>query len=133
MSSTDPRRGDAFVAMGLAFLMLVGVLARAGCAAQGAEPARAPRAAATPFSPLLFGPGLDPTRATAEVWQALPGIGPSRAHAIVEARRLAPFCSVQDLLRVPGLGPKTLARVRPWIAPRPWARECAPRHGTTLP
>ena len=134
MQATDPRRGDAVVAVGLAFLALGAVVARAGCAVEGVPaPSREPATAATPFTPLLFGPGLDPSLAPAELWQALPGIGPSRARAIVEARARAPFCSLEDLLRVRGLGPKTLARLRPWIAPRPWSRGCAPRHETAVP
>jgi len=41
--------------------------------------------------------------------QTLPGIGPALARRIVAAR---PFARVDDLLRVPGIGPKTLDRLR---------------------
>jgi competence protein ComEA len=44
----------------------------------------------------------------------LPGIGPSRARAIVALRqRLAKFRAVEDLLRVKGIGRKTLRRLKP--------------------
>jgi len=67
---------------------------------------------------LLFGRRLDPNRAGPLDFQALPGIGPGRAAAIVAARRKAPFCRVADLVRVRGIGPKTLARIAPLLAVR---------------
>lgn len=43
---------------------------------------------------------------------ALPGLGPGKARAIVEDRnRQGPFRTLRDLLRVSGIGPKTLARL----------------------
>ena len=64
---------------------------------------------------LLFGLGLDPNRASAAALEALPGVGPGRAAAIVRAREKGPFCRLEELLRVPGVGPVTLARARPWL------------------
>jgi competence protein ComEA len=50
--------------------------------------------------------------ATAEELRRLPGIGPSKATAIVELRtRLKKFRRVTDLLRVRGIGPKSLKRL----------------------
>jgi competence protein ComEA len=46
----------------------------------------------------------------------LPGIGPSRARAIVEHRKAHPFKRVEDLTRIKGIGKKTFARLRPMIA-----------------
>lgn len=47
--------------------------------------------------------------ATVEEIQKLPGIGPSKAKAIVEYRdEIGYFQSAQDLLNVPGIGEKTL-------------------------
>jgi competence protein ComEA len=44
----------------------------------------------------------------------LPGIGPSRARAILALRqRLSKFRAVEDLLRVKGIGRKTLRRIKP--------------------
>jgi competence protein ComEA len=46
----------------------------------------------------------------------LPGIGPSRARAILALRqRLTRFRAVEDLLRVKGIGRKTLRRLRPSV------------------
>jgi competence protein ComEA len=45
--------------------------------------------------------------------EALPGIGPSIAQAIVEWREAnGPFASVDELEDVPGIGPATLAEIR---------------------
>jgi len=42
----------------------------------------------------------------------LPGIGPSKAKAIVASRREGPFATVEDLARVRGIGPKTVAKLK---------------------
>jgi competence protein ComEA len=64
----------------------------------------------------LFGLPLDPNRADAPTLESLPGVGPVRAAAIVQARERRPFESVEALLRVPGVGPVTLSRVAPLLA-----------------
>jgi len=52
--------------------------------------------------------------ATEEELTKLPGIGPSRARAILALRqRLAKFRAIEDLLRVKGIGRKTLRRIKP--------------------
>jgi competence protein ComEA len=52
--------------------------------------------------------------ASEEELTKLPGIGPSRARAILALRqRLAKFRAVEDLLRVKGIGRKTLRRIKP--------------------
>jgi competence protein ComEA len=54
--------------------------------------------------------------ATAEELDALPGIGPKTAQAIVEFReKYGKFSSPEDLLQVPGMGPKKLAALNPHI------------------
>lgn len=69
------------------------------------------------------GPGsgalVDLNRADTLALQALPGVGPALARRIVEARRSAPFGSVDDLERVRGIGPATLARLRALVTVRP--------------
>lgn len=61
-------------------------------------------------------PPVDLNRATASELEALPGIGPSIASAIVEHReRAGPFASVDDLLDVPGIGPARLEELRPFV------------------
>jgi hypothetical protein len=65
---------------------------------------------------LLYGEALDLNGADAASLEALPGIGPARAAAIVAAR---PFASVAELARVPGIGPATLARIAPHLRVAP--------------
>ena len=64
----------------------------------------------------LFGLAIDPNTADALTLETLPGIGPSRAEAIVRERCRRSFGSVADLERVPGIGPRTLARFAPALA-----------------
>ncbi len=42
----------------------------------------------------------------------LPGIGPSRAQAIISERERRRFRRVEDIIRVPGIGRKTFGRIR---------------------
>ena len=52
-------------------------------------------------------------RASQEELADLPGIGPSKAAAILAYRKLhGPFKSLEELLAVPGIGPKTVEQVR---------------------
>ena len=49
-------------------------------------------------------------------WMQLEGIGPSLAQRIVADRSLnGAFSSIEDVARVPGIGPATLDRIRPWL------------------
>jgi len=59
---------------------------------------------------------LDLNQAGIEELQRLPGIGPTLASRIVADRAAqGPFRSVGDLLRVRGIGPKTLEKLRPHV------------------
>lgn len=53
--------------------------------------------------------------ASAEQLERLPGVGPSRAAAIVNFRKTHPFKRVEDLQRIKGLGKKTWNRLRPLV------------------
>ena len=65
---------------------------------------------------LLCGGRIDVNRATEAELALLPGIGPARAKAIAASRRAdGPFRDVEDLDRVPGIGAKTVERLRAWI------------------
>ena len=70
----------------------------------------------------LFGLPLDPNHADVSTLETLPGIGPARAQAIVTERCRRAFETPDGLLRVRGIGPRTLARLSPWLAVEP-ARE----------
>lgn len=81
-----------------------------------AKPARTRR----PAEPSLRPGALELDRATAPEWERLPGIGPSLAARIVADRaERGPFGSPDGLLRVRGIGPRTLERIRPYLAPAP--------------
>jgi competence protein ComEA len=55
--------------------------------------------------------------ASAEELERLPGIGPSRARAILALRaKLSHFSRLEDLLRVKGIGRATFRKLRPWLA-----------------
>lgn len=48
----------------------------------------------------------------------LPGLGPATAQRIVDQRREhGPFASLEALLDVPGIGPRTLEELRPHLRP----------------
>lgn len=53
--------------------------------------------------------------ASVEQLQLLPGIGPSKAQAIVTFREAHPFHRIEDLLRVRGIGRATFRRLRSMI------------------
>lgn len=42
----------------------------------------------------------------------LPGIGPARAEAVIAERKKRRFRRPEDIMRVPGIGRKTYARIR---------------------
>lgn len=67
--------------------------------------------------PLKDGERVDPNTAAEVELDRLPGIGPATAQAVVAARDSGVvFRRVDDLLLVRGIGPSSLARIRPWIA-----------------
>ena len=59
---------------------------------------------------------VDINKATWVEWIQLRGIGETMAHRIVADREFnGPYGSIEDLLRVDGIGPLTLDRIRPWL------------------
>ncbi len=56
---------------------------------------------------------LDLNRAPLAALLRIPGLGEVTANRIIQAR---PFQSLDDLARIPGLGPKTLVKLRPHLA-----------------
>jgi len=60
---------------------------------------------------------LDLNRATLEQLDALPGIGPAKAKAIIAYREAnGPFGRVEDVTNVAGIGPAILEKIKPFIA-----------------
>jgi competence protein ComEA len=53
--------------------------------------------------------------ATPQELQLLPGIGPAKARDIVALRASQPFKTVDDLLKVKGIGRKMLVKLRPHL------------------
>jgi competence protein ComEA len=111
-----PRVGEDLSAYSSAYA--TGVLASggsagasAGASASGGSSPEAASSGATSETALI-----NINTATNEELQTLPGIGQATAAAIVEERESnGPFASVEDLMRVSGIGEKKLARLRELI------------------
>jgi competence ComEA-like helix-hairpin-helix protein len=66
---------------------------------------------------LVFGLPIDVNTASPAALESIPGIGPSRAAAIIDARAEGGrFASVDDLQRVSGIGPATVEQIRPFVS-----------------
>jgi competence protein ComEA len=89
-------------------------LALALAAALGAPATPSVRAAQSVLAaPEAKTPRLDLNRATVQELEALPQVGPALAQRIVEFRtKHGPFKSVDDLLKVQGIGEKMLGKLR---------------------
>ncbi len=68
---------------------------------------------ATKGAKLRPGAKLNPNTAARDELMKLPGVGEATANRIIEAR---PFKTAKDLLKVEGIGPKTFARLAPFLA-----------------
>ena len=55
---------------------------------------------------------VNPNTADVAVLASLPSVGPSIAEKIVAKRKEKPFTKAEDLLDVPGIGPKTLEKMK---------------------
>lgn len=102
--------------MVLGYLLLVALLALLALwpkLAPSPGPIRVEAFAEASFTPPLPEP-LSLNTATLEELEALPGVGPVLARRILEGR---PYGRVEDLLRVRGIGPATLERLRPYVRP----------------
>lgn len=99
-----------------AIALLVAIAAVVGLARVGAsKPVTIPAQLRAPVVD-AGAPRVDPQTASARALEALPGIGPAIARRIVEARaRGAVFSRPEDLRRVRGIGPRTVARLAPYL------------------
>ncbi|MGC3999012.1 MAG: helix-hairpin-helix domain-containing protein [Anaeromyxobacter sp.] len=86
-----------------------------GCAA---DPG--PRRGLTQSERLVLGLPVDPNLAAAEELASVPGLSRSLGAAVVADREQnGPFGSVDDLLRVSGIGPRRLERARAFLDVHP--------------
>lgn len=75
----------------------------------------APAPLSTPAMPTANPNGIPINTATLEELMTLPGIGPVTAQAIITARETHPFLWPEDLKAVPGIGDRTLEKIRELI------------------
>ena len=85
------------------------------------KPMVAPTAKPTPTPTkapaLAAGETVNVNTADAAALRRLPGVGPALAAAIIEYRtKSGPFVTADDLLKVKGIGPKRLAKIKAHVA-----------------
>jgi competence protein ComEA len=93
-------------------LVLVLSLALAGAAGApaSAAPPAAPKAAASEARP------IDINTADSSALESVPGLGKSLSQRILAFReKNGAFQSVDDLLKVPGIGEKSIQKLRPYL------------------
>ena len=97
--------------------LLVGLTTTANVAHADMNHAQpAPAQAATAAAPKPAAEGVvNLNSATEDELGFLPGVGPSKAKAIVEHRRTHPFHRVDEITKVKGIGKKTFGRLRPFL------------------
>lgn len=89
---------------------MVALIGLAGLARSTPEPAEASVSVVHPTIPV--GP-IDVNRASADELATLPRIGPTLASRIVDDRATnGPYRTIDELDRVPGLGPSTVREIR---------------------
>ena len=85
---------------------------------RGAPQTRIPTAADAP-APTDYAGKIDINSADAAALESLPGIGPSRAQAIIAHRQAnGPFAGVDDLTEVRGIGESILESIRDFVEAR---------------
>ncbi len=106
MKAQDSKQGRKGFRGALAAMLVASALVAAA-----GQAAAAPSAA--PAAPVVESSGkVDVNSASAEELASLPGIGASKAAAIIAEREKKPFSSVDDLERVRGIGARTVEDLR---------------------
>ncbi|MFA5942666.1 MAG: helix-hairpin-helix domain-containing protein [Candidatus Paceibacterota bacterium] len=68
------------------------------------------------FPAFAYAATVDINTANAALLDTLPGIGPSKAAAIIDYRtQHGPFVRIEDIQKVSGIGPSTYAEIKPFI------------------
>ena len=84
------------------------------------SPTAPPAATSAPTSSSSAGNKININTATAKELEALPRIGPSIAQRIVDYRTAnGPFQTIEDILKVQGIGPATFAQIKDLITVGP--------------
>jgi competence protein ComEA len=105
-------RKAVLASLALAAALVLSLLAATAHAEQRSRPA----AASSASSPAAAG-AVNLNTATEEELDRLPGVGPSKAAAIVAWRKkYGAFKRVEDITRVKGFGRKTLQRLKPYLS-----------------
>lgn len=114
---TKTKKTLTVVAAALAAMLGLGLAADASAQQRAARPAPAQTEVDT--SPAAADGVVNVNTATADELMRLPGIGPSKAAAILALRARMTgqrFARVEDLLRVRGIGRATLRKLRPIVS-----------------
>jgi comEA protein len=67
------------------------------------------------FAAKTFNGVVNLNTASASDLQQVPGIGPSKANAIVEYSTVTPFKTVEEVKEVKGIGDKLFAKIAPYL------------------
>jgi competence protein ComEA len=85
-------------------------------AVQPTQPALEPPARAAPLPTAQSGKLININTATQAELESLPGIGPALAQQIIAYRKAnGPFATIEDIIDVPGIGPKTFEKIKDLI------------------
>ena len=128
MKNLEKKQPMTVIAAALTALLGLGLAADASAQQRSARP---PQAQAEP-APATADGVVNVNTASADELMRLPGIGPSKAAAILALReRLSGqrFGRVEDLLRVRGIGRATLRKLRPLVALSGATTLAEPRRG----
>jgi competence protein ComEA len=58
---------------------------------------------------------IDINTATQAELETLPGVGPSKARAVIEFRTRRPFKRAEDIMKVKGIGRKSFLKMKPYL------------------